>query len=826
MDFLLEKLWKHVAKNTSLNLRVRLFRLMCLITGIVCLFIVLPVNLLEVWLPLAVNIAVIAVGLFGAWCYTQSVRGRNHIVPFLLVLILILVPVWFLNGGIGASVTFYFFPVMILPLVLCQGRTRWILLALSLTEACGLILTEYFHRSWVVLIPDRFDLMLDDLAGVVACFVAITLIVWVIITNYDWEQTLLARYARELAASEENYRSVVENVMSIILRLDPQGNITFFNKFAEELFGYKRHEIIGRSALGTIVPAVSSKGEDLAAKFKDLVKNPAKYSLTENENRCRDDRRIWVTWTNQPIYDEQGALREILCAGTDVTPQVELMEQLRLTQFTMDAAAESVVWTNEQGRIIYANAATVNELGYPAPELHALTLSDLAVDFPAAAWEKLWQSLKQNRSATFELQQRRQSGTTRFVELAATYLKVAGKECTIIFIRDLTERKLAEERRRRHEQEKQQIQRLESLGVLAGGIAHDFNNLLTAILGNISMVRMDGPRGNGNDALLAEAEKASLKARELTARLLTFSKGGKPVKSAVNLGPVLRDSISLVLRDRPVKCDLDLPADLRPVNADAAQLTHVFNNLIINACQAITDQGRITLRARNRTLDRPENQLAPGGDYVEVTVQDNGCGIAAENLSKIFDPYFTTKKNASGLGLTVVHSVISQHHGAVSVDSKPGTGTTFTLLLPVSRQSPPATLPPTPSGKSSGHRILIMDDELMICRVLSKMLTRLGYQVETAPDGDTALHLYQHAATQGQAFDLLIMDLTVPGGMGGKETIERLKQINPRVRSIVSSGYSDDPILADHQAHGFNGVIHKPYSHEQVVTSVRQALES
>lgn len=826
MDLLLEKLWNYVAKDASLNLRVRLFRLMCLITGIVCLFFVLPVNLFELCLPLAVNVAVVGVGLFGIYCYMQSLRGRNHILPFLMVLILVLIPVWFLNGGATTSVPYYFFPVLVLPLVLCQGWARWGLVGLITVTACGLIVSEYLHPSWVIAIPYPSDLLLDRLTGIISSFVAMILVVWVIITSYDWEQRLLGRYARDLAVSEENYRSVVENAMCIILRLKVDGRITFFNKFAEDLFGYRRQEIIGLNALGTIVPTVSSKGEDLVPGFQDLLQSPGKYPQTERESLCRDGRRIWVTWANQPIYDEQGRVEEILCVGTDVTRQIALMEQLRMTQFTMDAAAEQILWTDERGRIIYANAAIGNGLGYRAEELRALTLEAVTVDLPADFWGRLWGMIKQERSATLEVRQRRKDGSTRPAELSVTYIKAADTECSIIFIRDLTERKAAEERRREEEQQMQHLQRLESLGVLAGGIAHDFNNLLTVILGNLSMARLDGPAGRETDGLLAEAEKASLQAQGLTSQLLTFSKGGKPVKRPVDVGQILRDSVTMALSGQAVTCQYFLPADLRPVNADASQLAQVFNNLIINACQAMPDGGQIVVRAGNRNLVKAETARVAGGEYVEITVQDTGCGIAPEHISRIFDPYFTTKKAGSGLGLAVVHSVISHHHGAVWVDSKPGMGTTFTLMLPASRQSVAAVAHTEPTGKSSGQRILIMDDETTICRVLSKMLGKLGYVVDSAPDGDTALQLYQQAAAQQRPFDLLIMDLTVPGGMGGKETMQRLKQINPQVRSIVSSGYSDDPIMADHQAYGFKGVILKPYSHEQVQTTIRKVLES
>ncbi len=824
MDLLLEKLWDFVARDKSLTLQERLFRLMTLTAAIVCLFIVLPVNLMEPSLPLGVNIADIILGLFSLFCYTQSCKGKNHIKLFLVVLVSLLSPVWFLNGGVGASITFYFFPVIVLPLVLCRGALRWGVAAFVVFDLIALVTLEYFYPNLVTYIPNRADYYWDNITGIVCSFIALALVVWVIVTNYDWEQGLLSRYAKELAASEENYRSVVENAMSIILRLDVEGRVTFFNRFAENLFGYSRGEIIGQNALGTIVPTVSSKGESLVEKFEALLKHPEQHALSENENLCRDGRRIQVTWTNRPIYDEQGSLREILCVGADVTQQVLLLEQLRMTQLTMDAAAEQILWTDDLGKIIYANAAATEGLGYSAEALRVFTLHDLATDFPAEDWTQLWQQLRRERSATLELTQCRSDQATRPVELSITYFKVANKEYSAVFIRDLTERKKTEEKRRQHELEMQHLQRLESLGVLAGGIAHDFNNLLTAILANVSLVKMDLPVTSENHELLNEAEKASLQARGLTGQLLTFSKGGKPVKSAVNLEQIIRDSTSFALRGKPVKCIIEIPAALRSVEADAAQLTQVFNNLVLNAYQAMPNGGQITIRAQNRNGREQEQLLVTEGEYVEVSIQDEGTGIAPEHLPKIFDPYFTTKKSGTGLGLAVVHSIISNHHGAIFVDSRPGAGTTFTLLLPVSEKTPAAKTQVAMTPAAQNQRIMIMDDEAMVCRVLSKMLRKLGYEAETVSDGQAALQKYEQAVALKKPFDLLIMDLTIPGGMGGKEAIERLHKLNPNVKAIVSSGYSNDPILSDFSAYGFKGVILKPYTHDQVQAAVRKVL--
>ncbi|HEV2695278.1 MAG TPA: PAS domain S-box protein [Verrucomicrobiae bacterium] len=825
MDLLLEKLWKFVAKDTSLTLQLRLFRLLCLTTAMVCLFVVLPVNLIEPDLPLIVTVADILLGLFAMFCHERSCKGRHHIVAFQLVLFFLLSVCWLANGGITGSVTYYFFAVMMMPMVLSQGRMRVVLTLLVALDMCGLFLVEYFFPKTVTHFPNHTDWFIDNLTGMFCSFLAIVLVLWVIVTSYEHERRELSRSTRNLATSEENYRGVVENAMSIILRLDIEGRITFFNKYAENLFGYTREEVIGRPAVGIIIPPVSTKGENLAAKLDDLLAHPEKYAQAENQNVCRDGRRIWVTWTNQPLYDEQGRLREILCVGADATERVALLEQLRLTQFTMDAAAEQIVWTNEDGRIIYANAATVAELGYSTGELLRLSLHHLATDFPADSWNDHWQALKRERSARFELTQLRNDGSTRPAELSVTYIKVADKEYTTVFIRDLTERRRGEERRREQEQQMQRLQRLESLGILAGGIAHDFNNLLTAILANISLVKLDLPPRSENHDLLGEAEKASLQAKGLTAQLLTFAKGGKPVKTAVNLEQIIRDSTSFALRGRPVTCALNLPADLSRVEAEAAQLSQVFNNLFINACQAMPEGGLLTVTACNRTIgQQPGAQPVTGGDYVEVIIRDQGMGIAPDHLAKIFDPYFTTKQTGSGLGLSVVHSIISNHQGSVRVDSRPGNGTTFTLLLPVSRQAPPVAPPVEIFAPAHRRRILIMDDEAMVCRVMSKMLGKLGYDVETAAHGEAAVQMYEQALAQKNAFDLLIMDLTIPGGMGGKEAIRRLKEIDPQVKAIVSSGYSNDPVMAEHMAHGFTGVVLKPYTRDQVQTAISAAL--
>jgi signal transduction histidine kinase/sensor domain CHASE-containing protein/CheY-like chemotaxis protein len=371
-------------------------------------------------------------------------------------------------------------------------------------------------------------------------------------------------------------------------------------------------------------------------------------------------------------------------------------------------------------------------------------------------------------------------------------------------IRDINERKKLEE-------ERIKSQKLQSLGVLAGGIAHDFNNILTGVLGNISLAKILAVPDSKQARRLEEAEKATQRAGDLTQQLLTFSRGGAPVKKSAFIKQLVMDSVSFVLRGSNVRCDFSLPDDLWPVEIDAGQMNQVFNNIIINADQAMPDGGIISVRAENTLVGQEELPNLTGGRYVKVSIQDQGIGIPEANLGKIFDPYFTTKTKGSGLGLATVYSIIRQHGGLITVESHVGEGTSFHFFLPAAEQDPiekeNENLPPA-SGKG---KILIMDDEEIIREVAGEILVHLGYKVEFCSDGADAIARYRLAYTTDEPFTAVLLDLTIPGGMGGKETMKHLLEIDPDARGIVSSGYSNDPILSHYREYGFSGVVLKPY---------------
>jgi CheY-like chemotaxis protein len=371
------------------------------------------------------------------------------------------------------------------------------------------------------------------------------------------------------------------------------------------------------------------------------------------------------------------------------------------------------------------------------------------------------------------------------------------------------------------EEELLKAQKLESLGVLAGGIAHDFNNILTAVMGNISLARMRTVPGDKLDKWLGDAEKATERAKDLTQQLLTFSKGGAPVKRIIAVERAIRDSASFALRGTAVKSLFRCAADLWPVEADEGQMVQVFNNLFINAGQAMSGAGILTIAAANVPVAAQDSLLLTAGNYVKITVADQGTGIPAEHLRRIFDPYFTTKEHGSGLGLAVTYSVIKNHGGHIQVASECGVGTTFTVFLPASDKTVDASAPAAEVRLAGKGRVLLMDDEDIVIVVGSEMLTELGYEVTIARDGASAVALFAEARGAGKPFARVVLDLTIPGGMGGKEAIGLIRELDPTVWAIVSSGYSNDPVMAEFLGYGFNAVVSKPYK----VDELGQALQ-
>ena len=676
----------------------RLFRMICMITALLSFLVILPLNYMQ-GLPATINLGIIVFGLLCLYLYRESLNNRDHVLTYFVTLLLLLDLIWFPNAGSSGSIIYYFAAAVIYPMAFCRGSLRWTLLFGLVANIFVLMIVEYFYPALVVPFSSPEARLSDHLTGIFSSALAGAMMLWVVITNYDWEHGVIAEVSKELAHSEKNYREVVETASTLIIRTDSFGTITFFNAFAESLFGFKRADIIGRNMVGTIFRAP-------VAAFESLRAAPEPQVRFDSENTTSDGKGLWISWIVQPVFGENQELAEFLCVGTDIT-----------------------------------------------------------------------------------------------------------------------ERKMLDEKQQQLDQQMLHVQKIESLGVLAGGIAHDFNNILASILGNISLVRMDLDPASDAHLRLGEAEKASLHARELTQQLLTFSRGGAPVKKTLSLDHLIRDSFKFSMRGSKVRSDIVIAPDLWHVDADEGQLGQVFNNLIINACQAMPSGGTVSMKAENVHIGTADGLLLPEGRYVRVRVRDEGTGIMEEHLTQIFDPYFTTKQTGSGLGLAVTFSVIKNHQGHIAVRSKLGKGTVFTVHLLASAQQPAAQQKAEPDARPVNARVLVMDDEQMVRDVAGAILRRYGYSVEFAQDGSEAMTLYHRAAASSKPFDVVLMDLTIAGGMGGKETILELRKLAPHVRAVASSGYSDDPIMANYQDYGFSAVIAKPYRPAELSSVLQSVLE-
>ena len=393
-------------------------------------------------------------------------------------------------------------------------------------------------------------------------------------------------------------------------------------------------------------------------------------------------------------------------------------------------------------------------------------------------------------------------GTRRSIDDSGAPIKDEnGKIIGVVLVfRDVSEK-------RRIEQELMKADKLNSLGILAGGIAHDFNNILTAILGNIILAKEFTRPGEKIYERLIEAEKASLRAKGLAQQLLTFSSGGAPIKKTMFISELLKESALFALSGSNVQCEFSISNNLWAVEIDEGQINQAINNLIINAIQSMPEGGRIKLTAENVTVSEGEKK----GRYVKISIVDQGIGIPKEHLPKIFEPYFTTKQKGSGLGLAIVYSIIKKHDGYIEVETELGVGTTFKVYLPASLKNVFVRKGLKEKIQTGKGKILVMDDEELVRKVIGEMLVFLGYEVEFAKEGIEAIELYKKAKAQGQPFDAIIMDLTIPKGMGGKETINKLLEIDPTVKAIVSSGYSTDPVMTEFTKYGFKGFIIKPF---------------
>ena len=559
-----------------------------------------------------------------------------------------------------------------------------------------------------------------------------------------------------------------------------------------------------------------------------------------------------IKWIRVQILNKRdinGKTYEMLGTCQDISDRKKAEDAIQISEERLDLAINGArigLWDwNVQTSAVVFNERWAKIVGYTLKELSPISINtwiDLCHPDDLEKSDKLMEEHFAGKTDYYicEVRMRHKEGHWVWViDMGKVFewskdgkpLRAAGTHI------DITERMRAEEEREKMQKEILKARKLESIGTLAGGIAHDFNNLLYVVMGNISLAQDDLKHEIGKSANLREAEKACIKAKELTARLITFSKGGDPVKKNNSIDDLLKKTVAAALSGSKIKPEMSISDDIRQVNIDEGQIKQAVRNIVVNAKEAMDDKGQLKVSCENVYIAEEGYLTLSQGEYIKISFTDQGCGISKENLEKIFDPYFSTKAmgvdKGQGLGLTVSYSIVQKHGGLISVESEPQTGTTFSVYLPAfliketelqKSEEKPAVQEPVKNPAKGTGKILLMDDEKAIRKFLDKVINKLGYDVETCIEGKEVVEIYTKAMESKQPFDVAILDLTNKIGMGGQETMKRLLEIDSDAKGIIITGYSDDPVVADFRAYGFSGFIIKPATRGELSKVIKEVI--
>lgn len=663
------------------------------------------------------------------------------------------------------------------------------------------------------------------------CLLAVTLLV----VSNSYSCVLVRRQLAKLDGVEVRINSIIQNILDGMITVDGEGVICSMNPSAEKMFGCVLNEMVGHSFTKLVPKAYGAEleAEPSPCAWGDLARRTGSTTLAVGRTRRH------ATFPIEISLSEMVVTGQILYVAMvrDVTERKRFEQEIAAEKeslaVTLRSIGDGVITTDVQGKIIMINNAAETLTGWSARDALGQPLKsvfNVAIDLAAQARAQKTGYRNEAQSILLSLPEnatlRSKEGSEHVIEQVASPIRDNKNEVAgvVLVFRDITERQ-------RNEAERRKAETLEQLGLLAGGIAHDFNNLLTAIIGNISLASLMLPPNDEMATRLNDAKNASMRARDLAQQLLTFARGGAPIKKTASIGKLIQDTVSFSLRGTHSRSEFSFGADLWPAEIDSGQISQVVANLVVNADQAMPNGGTLRVKCDNFAYSSDTTPQIPDltpGDYIRVTIRDEGVGIPENCLKRIFDPYFTTKPKGNGLGLATTYSIIKNHNGLITVESQVHLGSTFTLYLPASRHQqlpaePPRTIAPVVNGSG---RVLIVDDEEAIRALVEFTLTRLGYEVSEAETALDGVNLYREKLEAGERFDAVILDLTLPGGMGGKEALKRLIELDPTVNAIVSSGYAMDATMSRYQDFGFRGVIAKPYEASELGKIVHEVIES
>ena len=639
--------------------------------------------------------------------------------------------------------------------------------------------------------------------------------------------------------TEERVRELADWVLPLLERLKigafkidhSQGVMVDANKAMGQLFGASDETaLIGKSVLGYF--SDPKEREEAAARvYGDPQLKEKGYVRLEVQRTDIHGQPLQLLLSLAPQFDADGQVTDAYGLMEEIGERQAADKAFRSAEARFRSMFETspvgMALVAPSGMVVRTNQALCTFLDCSEEDLRQRHMPDLVRAPYSEAAQQLLASLgdpagEPGEEGAREWRFENANGVVKWGSVTYSWLREDDKPIALLLnVLDITGRKKIEEAMLR-------MEKLEAVGLLAGGIAHDYNNILTIILGNISLAQLQPDCGLETTETLDKARGGISRARDLTQQLITFARGGSPVTCACRVDLLAAEMTNLCLSGSNVLATIDICDSLRLADADPGQIRQVFQNLLINACEAMPGGGGATISISNSTVVSGQHPLLVAGEYVQVAVTDEGEGIESGRLSSIFDPYFSTRERGSGLGLTIVQSVLRRHGGAIDVCSEVGAGTTFTFYLPVAAAGLPEEAPqkkmPELLVEPGQHRLLLMDDDLAVQEVGRAALAHAGYQVDVASNGDEATAMYEQALNKASPYSLVILDLTVRGGFGGVEAMSRIRHLDPQALGVVASGYSSDPVMAQPHEYGFAGVVPKPFSFAALSGTVAKLL--
>ncbi|GEM_PF-6223960 len=746
-----------------------------------------------------------------------NIKKLKLAIYMMLVLLLVVFLLILYRGyGIYDPISAYIPIMIVLAGFLLEGYEYYIYSSVASVSSLAVAIIVYRKIGTTFAEPPEFR---SDIIFTGVLYVFIILIIRYFAVN-------LLQFARKARESEERFRSFTEKVKVGIYTFDDSGHFTYVNDYMCDFFGYSREVLLKMNYLDLVHP---DEREVVGERARKRLMGEEVIDQYELRVIRKDGSVAWLFIFASKV-DIKG--KRIGLGGlVDITKRKRLEEDLKEEKekllVTLKSIGDGVIVTDTVGKIILMSHVAEELTGWSAEEAGGKYLDEVLKLREKGSGIEIREIIKKLklRRETFHLEGEielvskngmRKIISDSFAPIMDTSKKLIG---SVIVFRDITEKVMVSRRL-------EKAKKLESLGLLAGGIAHDFNNLLTGILGNINLLEIYFSENNREKIIesIEETKKATLRATGLTRQLLTFSRGGSPVKEITSLEALIEENVRFVLSGSRIGHEISIGEGLWKVDVDPNQISQVIQNLVINAIQSMPDGGKIRIKAENLSIE--ESRCIHGveverGDYVCIEVSDEGVGIPEEIRGEIFDPYFTTKEMGSGLGLSTVYSIVKQHNGYIAFESEPGSGTTFYIFLHRAEKIEKGKdeSESLAAGEGRGNlrgRVLIMDDEESVRTVFRKMLERMSFRVDEVTNGEDAVSMFQKAMVKGNGYDIVFLDLTIPGGMGGEEVAEKIRDIDNDAVIVAMSGYSNSPVMANFGEYGFAGILKKPFVTEEL----------